>query len=57
MTTGDLKVHADNLRETLHRKIAELWDCPDGVRRTDLLAQTRALRNRIAELDEITRND
>lgn len=52
MTATDLREHADNLRETLRRKIAELWDCHTPDCRTRLLTQTKALASRIAELDQ-----
>lgn len=54
MTTDDLRQHADNLRDTLHRKITELWDCNDPERRASLLTQTKELRHRIDELDQLT---
>lgn len=54
MEINDLRMHADNLRDTLNRKIAELWETEDPERRADLLRQTKALRARIAELDELT---
>lgn len=56
MTTADLREHAANLRNALNRKIADLWDCDDPSRRTALLLQTKAIRARIAELDETIRN-
>ena len=51
MTKEDLKEHADNLRETLHRKASELWDCPSLERQKVLLRQTDALQARITDLD------
>jgi hypothetical protein len=56
MTNDDLRQHADSLRDTLNRKITELWDCTLPARRAELLQQTKALRGRIAELDEQTDN-
>lgn len=56
MTTDDLRQHADNLRDTLNRKITDLWDCNNPDRRTDLLVQTKAIRARIEELDELIDN-
>ena len=52
LTNEDLREHADNLRDTLNRKIAELWDCPTPAGRTELLKATKALRARITELDQ-----
>lgn len=55
MTNEDFQQHADSLREMLHRKTSQLWDCqsPEGC--SALLAQMKALRNRISELDQQTR--
>lgn len=52
MTDSDLREHADNLRDTLNRKIVELWNCHTPAGRTALLKQTKALRARITELDQ-----
>lgn len=51
MTKDDLREHAENLRETWRRKVADLWDCHSPEHRTALLAQTKALKARISELD------
>lgn len=56
MTCDDLREHVDNLRRALSRKIDELWDCEDPQRRNELLGTTKALRGRIAELDELNNN-
>ena len=56
MTTDDLRKHAESLRNALNRKITDLWDCDDPDRRAVLLRQTKAIRGRIAELDELIRN-
>lgn len=56
MTSDDLRQHADRLRDTLNRKIAQLWDCNNPERSREILLQTKALRDRIKELDEMTDN-
>ncbi len=56
MTTDDLRQHADNLRNALDRKITDLWNCDDPIRRSALLKQTKAIRARIAELEEKINN-
>jgi hypothetical protein len=57
MTTDDLREHAENLERALNRKITDLWECDDPARRTVLLKQTKAIRARIAELNELIRTD
>lgn len=56
MTADDLREHARNLGNALNRKITDLWDCDDPDRRTALLRQTKAIRARIAELNELINN-
>jgi len=57
MTTDDLREHAENLDRALNRKITDLWECDNPARRTALLKQTKAIRARIAELNELIRTD
>lgn len=54
MGAEDLRQHAENLRNALSRKIAELWNCEDQEQQAILLRQTKALRARIEELDALT---
>ena len=56
MTTDDLRQHAENLGNALNRKITDLWNCNDPTRRSALLKQTKAIRARIAELEEKINN-
>lgn len=56
MTTDDLRQHAENLGNALNRKITDLWNCDDPNRRSALLKQTKAIRARIAELEEKINN-
>lgn len=56
MTTDDLREHADNLERVLNRKITDLWECEDAARSRKLLTQTKAIRARIEQINDLIKN-